>query len=192
MPEPIAPPYILVVMGVSGVGKTTIGLRLAERLDLPFFDADDYHPPDNVEKMASGTPLTDIDRHPWLERLHLLAAELLAEGRSAVFACSALKASYRKALRGGLDRVRFVYLAASPAQVAARLTARSGHFMPPSLLESQYEALEEPTGAIRVDADASPEAVVDAIVARVRGTAPRGAASPLRENAGPSGGPAGA
>lgn len=157
-------PTVLIVMGVSGVGKTTVGERLAERLGWPFYDADDYHPPANVAKMSAGTALTDLDRKPWLDRLHALAAGLLDEGRSAVFACSALKSAYRDVLRGDLEGVRFVYLAASPVQIAARLSARTGHFMPPTLLESQFEVLEEPAGALRVDASRPADEVVDAIV----------------------------
>ena len=140
----IEDPQVLVVMGVSGSGKTTVGREIAERLGWPFFEGDDLHPDANVKKMGSGEPLADADRQPWLEKIRDLAGRLLAEGRSGVIACSALKRAYRELLRQGGDAVRFVYLAGEHAQIRARLEERSGHYMTADLLESQFDALEEP------------------------------------------------
>jgi gluconokinase len=141
---------IVVVMGVTGCGKSTVGAALGEHLGWPFLDADDFHPDENVAKMASGTPLTDDDRWPWLD---LLAAEMTAinaRGGSAVLGCSALKQAYRDRLAraGG---VRFVYLKGDRATIDQRLAGRAGHFMPPALLTSQFATLEEPATAVVVD-----------------------------------------
>lgn len=155
---------ILVVMGVAGSGKSTVGRLLAERLGWPFLDGDDFHPPENVEKMRQGIPLSDADRLPWLERL----AELIRQRGSMVLACSALKESYREILTEGHPRVRFVYLQADPALLASRLEARKGHFFAGTLLESQLAALEEPAEAVRVDASRPPEQVVREILTRLR------------------------
>lgn len=151
---------IIVLMGVSGVGKTTVGRRLAVDLGWPFYDGDDLHPPANVEKMRRGMPLTDADRVPWLDRLRALIERHLRTGESAVLACSALKAAYRERLKQGEAGVRFVYLKADRALIHARMEARSDHYMPADLLESQFEALEEPTNGLTVDAAASPETIV--------------------------------
>lgn len=147
-------------MGVAGSGKSTVGRLLAERLGWPFLDGDDFHPPQNVERMRRGIPLTDADRLPWLEHLR----ELVSRSGSAVVACSALKESYREILSGGDPRVRFIYLRADPALLAARLEKRTGHFFARTLLDSQFAALEEPEGAITVDASQPPEATVQAIL----------------------------
>jgi beta-N-acetylhexosaminidase len=138
---------IVVVMGVSGSGKSTIGAPLATRLGVPFLDADEFHPPENVAKMAAGTPLTDADRWPWLA---LLNAKLKRES-NAVLACSALKASYRRALAQDLADCRFVHLRGSLELIRARLAERKHRYMPASLLESQFAALEAPDDAIEVD-----------------------------------------
>jgi gluconokinase len=153
---------LIVVMGVSGAGKTTVGRALAAHLDAAFLDADDFHPPANVAKMRAGQPLDDADRAPWLARLHdeLFARD--AAGESVVLACSALKRRYREALGRGLD-VRYVHLAGSRETIAARLAARSGHYMPAALLDSQFAALEAPADAITVDIADAPEAIVDRI-----------------------------
>jgi gluconokinase len=137
---------LFIVMGVSGSGKTTIGARLARELDLEFVEGDDLHPPENLKRMAAGTPLTDDDRRGWL----LAIAARLREARHAkiglVVSCSALKRSYRDLLRSNGDKdVRFVYLAGSRALLAERMGSRRGHFMPASLLESQLAILEEPS-----------------------------------------------
>jgi gluconokinase len=159
---------IVVVMGVSGVGKTTIGITLARRLGWQFLDADDFHPAANVEKMRHGVPLTDDDRRPWLDALARELARRAAAGDDVVLACSALHRWHRDALRAdacGAD-LRFVYLRAGYDDIDRRLRARTGHFMPESLLRSQLDTLEPPdaTEALGVDAVAPPEAIVDAIV----------------------------
>jgi len=158
---------IVVVMGVSGAGKTTVGRLLAERIGCEFFDADDYHPPQNVQKMAAGNPLEDSDRWPWLERLNALLREQTAAGRDAVLACSALKEAYRAKLRAGIDDFRLVYLKGSLEQIRARVTQRHHRYMPAALLESQFAALESPADAITVDASDSPDAGVAKVVAAI-------------------------
>jgi carbohydrate kinase (thermoresistant glucokinase family) len=150
---------IVVLMGVSGSGKSTIGAPLAERLGVPFLDADEFHPPENVAKMASGTPLTDADRWPWLALLN----EKLKREKGAVLACSALKQSYRDALAKGLADCRFVHLRGSMELISGRLAARRHRYMPASLLQSQFETLEPPRDAIEVDIAQGPEECVEVI-----------------------------
>lgn len=137
-------PTALIVMGVSGSGKSTIGHLLAERLGWPFRDGDAFHPPANVEKMRAGAPLTDADRWPWLDAIAAYLQEQQAAGGHAVIACSALKRAYRDRLRASGTRLRFVYLDGSFATIDGRMKARRNHFMPPSLLESQFATLEVP------------------------------------------------
>ena len=133
----------IVVMGVSGSGKSTVGSALAQRLRVPFLDADALHPPANIVKMTAGQPLNDDDRYPWLQKV----GEWLADHRDGgVVACSALKRKYRDQLRAYCPRVEFLHLRGSPEVIGRRLAARSGHFMPPALLQSQFDALE-PLGA---------------------------------------------
>jgi gluconokinase len=150
---------IVIVMGTTGSGKTTIGSLLAKRMGWKFVDADDFHPPSNVEKMKQGIPLTDADRQPWLKALHDKIVEWTAEKRSVVLACSALKQSYRDELRASSD-VKFVYLKGSYQLFRERVLARKGHFAKQDLLASQFATLEEPTDAIIVDATPSPEQIV--------------------------------
>ena len=150
-------------MGVSGSGKSTVGALLAQRLGVEFLDADEYHPPENVDRMASGVPLDDESRRPWLERLN---AEL-RKRKDAVLACSALKESYRKVLAEGID-CRFVHLRGSIELIRSRLQERKHRYMPASLLESQFAALESPARAIVVDVARSPGECVDAILAPLR------------------------
>ena len=138
------PPAVLVVMGVSGSGKTTVAALLAGRLGWEFEDGDDFHPPANVAKMAGGTPLTDTDRWPWLDSMAAWIDATRATGRRGVLACSALKRAYRQVLVGNRPDVRLVYLKGSKELIGARQSARQGHFMPPGLLDSQFAALEEP------------------------------------------------
>jgi gluconokinase len=156
---------VVVVMGVSGAGKTTVGALLAQDLGWQFFDADDFHPPANVAKMSRGEPLDETDRAGWLDRLAALLDRLLRERRSAVLACSALRASHRARLRGdhGDAEVRIVYLRADPDVLRARLEARQGHFMKATLLASQLATLEEPQNALVVDAAAPPARLVERI-----------------------------
>ncbi|PSR12577.1 MAG: gluconate kinase [Bacteroidetes bacterium] len=156
---------IFILMGVSGSGKSTIGRALSSRTGIPFYDADDYHPPANIAKMASGQPLNDADREPWLAQLAQLLQHA-ASANGAILACSALKTSYRTLLAQHLQQVpRWIYLKGSAALIARRLQARSGHFMPPALLASQFADLEEPTAAQVVSIDQPVEAVVAEILA---------------------------
>jgi gluconokinase len=154
---------IVVVMGVSGSGKTTIGEALARRLGWRFIDADDYHPAANVAKMASGQPLQDADRWPWLDRLNAL----LREEDNAVLACSALKERYRQRLAQEVPALTWIYLKGDFDLIRSRLGGRRHRYMPASLLESQFAALEPPANAIVVDVAATPEECVAAIVERL-------------------------
>jgi len=150
---------IVIVMGVSGSGKTTIGQALAGQLGWRYLDADDYHPTANVAKMAAGTPLQDADRWPWLDQLN----SVLQEEKNAILGCSALKESYRQRLTAGLKDFRIVYLRGSFELLSRRAGERKHRFMPASLLKSQFEALEPPRGAIEVDVAQPVEACVAAI-----------------------------
>ena len=176
--RPVPPPdaaTVLVVMGVSGAGKTTIGEALAARLGWTFQEGDAFHPKANIAKMASGHPLDDADRAPWLARVEAWISHQLAAGRSGIIACSALKQTYRHALVAGRDDVILVYLHGGQDLIAERLKARHGHFMPPALLASQIAALEVPDPQekpIEVDIAQPVAAQVDDIVevlARRRG-----------------------
>jgi len=159
---------VIVVMGVAGSGKTTVGTLLARELGWPFYEGDDFHPQQNVDKMARGEPLTDQDRWPWLARLAALIRTLTSSGQPAIVACSALKASYRHLLAGGRGDVRFVYLQADESLIRQRLKAREGHFMRADLLASQFEALEEPQDALVVDASEAPQLLVQRIRRKLR------------------------
>ena len=152
---------IVIVMGVSGCGKSTVGELLAKRLGCPFLDADEFHPPENVAKMAAGTPLTDADRQPWLESLN----RKLRDGQKTVLACSALKETYRRTLSRNLADCRFVHLRGSIELIRARLAERKHRYMPASLLESQFATLEPPAGGIDVDIAQTPERCVEEILA---------------------------
>ncbi|MFG3340319.1 gluconokinase [Glycomyces sp. NPDC048151] len=158
----------LVVMGVSGSGKSTVARLLADRLGAPMAEADEFHPEANIAKMSAGVPLTDADREPWLLALRDWISEHDAAGRGSVVTCSALKRSYRDLLRGATARVRFVHLSGSREVIGERLSHRSGHFMPPSLLDSQFADLE-PLGdnedGITVDVTATPEQIADRVLA---------------------------
>jgi gluconokinase len=142
---------VLIVMGVTGCGKTTVGTRLAAELAWPFEDADAFHPPENVAKMSRGIALTDADRAPWLAAIRARADQALARGESIVIGCSALKAAYRLVLGEDLPHVRFIYLRGDEPLLAERLRNRIGHFMDPNLLGSQLATLEEPDSAVRVE-----------------------------------------
>ena len=157
---------ILLVMGVSGSGKTSVGTFLAGRLNWPYAEADAFHSTANVEKMAAGHPLTDEDRWPWLQAIRAWIDERVARGESGVVTCSALKRKYRDVLRRA--EVRFVYLKGTRELIAERMAARQGHFFKPSMLDSQFASLEEPSadeGVITVPIDGTPAEIVDRILA---------------------------
>lgn len=158
---------IIVVMGVSGCGKTTIGQQLAERLGWPFFDGDRFHPPANIDKMSRSIPLTDDDRADWLAAIADRMRELIAAHRSGVFACSALKQKYRDQLRIDPRAVHFVYLKGSYDLIWARMQQRANHYMKPDMLASQFEALEEPADALTIEIDRQPDHIVDEIISAV-------------------------
>jgi gluconokinase len=158
---------VILLMGVSGAGKTTVGKRLASDLAWEFADADDYHSAANVRKMQNGIPLTDADRAPWLENLRTLISGWIAAGKNAVLACSALKQSYREILEV-TPAVQLVYLRVTAQILAERLRARHGHFMTERMLQSQLAALEEPERALAVDGDQSPAAIVAEIRCQLR------------------------
>jgi gluconokinase len=159
---------VIVVMGVSGCGKSTVGKALALALKLPFIEGDDLHPPHNVARMAAGTPLTDADRQTWLDALALRLGNAQVQLQGAVASCSALKRGYRDHLRQAAPQILFVHLHGSPGLLRQRLDARVGHYMPAALLQSQLDTLE-PLGAdeaaVRLDISASPSALVAEIVA---------------------------
>lgn len=151
---------IFIVMGVSGCGKTTVGRLLAEKLNLAFYDADDFHPVENVEKMAQGIPLNDEDRQGWLEQLYYGIQQWEKEG-GAVIACSALKERYRKILEPNANiKTTWVFLEGSRELILQRVAARKDHFMPPALLDSQLEALEKPAYGIHLNISSPPEQLV--------------------------------
>jgi gluconokinase len=154
---------VIIMFGVSGAGKTTVGRLLASQLAWRFYDADDFHPAANIEKMRALIPLSDADRAPWLEALRKLIQRCVGESEDAVLACSALKESYRRFLNLDPEQVKLVYLKGDPALIKARLRQRQGHFMNPDLLESQVATIEEPEAAAAVvDVDrTAPEIVED-------------------------------
>jgi gluconokinase len=167
-PSSLLPP-VLVLMGVSGCGKSTVAALLAGRLGWDFEEGDELHPAANVEKMAAGQALDDEDRKPWLARLAAWIREHTEAGQPGILTCSALKKSYRDVLRG--DGVVFVYLAGTHDQIAQRLAARHGHFMPPSLLDSQFATLEPPAAdenSITLEICASSSALADAVIDRLQ------------------------
>lgn len=167
LPARPATPRVIVLMGVSGCGKSTTGSRLSRVLDWPFRDGDTFHPQANIAKMASGTPLQDTDRWPWLEAIAAWIDAHRAAGTHGIVTCSALKRRYRDVLVGARTDVGLVYLEGSRALIGDRLSRRKGHFMPPALLDSQFQALEAPGGderVLRVNVRAAPRRVIDQIV----------------------------
>ena len=180
-----AAPSILVVMGVSGSGKTTVAALLAGRLHWDFEDADDLHPAANIAKMHAGIPLTDADRWPWLRAVAGWIDASRAAGRHGVVACSALRRSYRDIIIGSRPDVQLVYLKGDQQLISARLACRHGHFMPTGLLESQFEALEEPTAdehPIVVSINRRPREIVDELLSIIGPTLAGAAARPARTN----------
>ena len=163
-------PCALIVMGVSGSGKTTIGEKLAARMSWRYEDADTFHPARNVAKMSAGQPLTDEDRWPWLKAIAAEIDRVCAAGDRVVIGCSALRRVYRDMLVHGRDDIRFIYLEGTEALIADRLGQRKGHFMPPGLLTSQFQTLEPPTDderAVTVSIDAQAEVIVDRIISQL-------------------------
>jgi gluconokinase len=157
-------PKFYILMGVSGCGKTAVGKLLANQLGWDFYDADDFHPPENVAKMANGIPLDDSDRAPWLASLNKLISSSLKAGKSGVLACSALKERYRQKLVDGNDGVQIVYLKGSYDLIWSRMGKRTDHYMKPHMLKSQFETLEEPTNALTMDISLSVDDVVQEIL----------------------------
>ncbi len=155
---------ILYIMGVSGSGKSTIGKMLSEKTGIPFFDGDDFHPPENIQKMASGHPLNDQDRKAWLEELNRLAKNELKKS-GAIIACSALKKTYRKSLKNGLgSNCYFIFLKGDFETIKKRLDSRGKHFMSSALLQSQFETLQPPDNALVFDIENKPSEIISAIL----------------------------
>lgn len=159
---------VIILFGVAGAGKTTIGQLLAEDLGWQFFDGDDFHPPANVEKMKQGIPLTDEDRTPWLDALRLLVLTLAQRGEPAIVTSSALKRAYREHILGDTENASFVYLRGDYELIRERLEDRRMHFMKPDLLDSQFQALEEPEDSLVVDIRQNPKAIVSYIKESLR------------------------
>jgi len=164
MKPSIQRPLVLIFMGVSGSGKTTVAELFVKKTGATFYEGDEFHPPENIEKMRNGVPLTDSDRLNWLQSLREIIVRSLKENDIAVMTCSALKASYRKLLKGGDSHVQFVYLTGPRAVLEKRLSARKGHFMPPALLDSQLATLEPPADALTFSCEKSPEEIVTALI----------------------------
>jgi gluconokinase len=160
-------PTVLIFMGVAGSGQTTVAALFAEKTGAAFCEGDEYHPPENIEKMRRGVPLTDADRQKWLQTLRGIITRALDESRFTVMTCSALKAAYRDLLKGGDARVQFVYLTGPRAVLEERLKARRGHFMPPALLDSQLATLEPPSDALTFSIEQSPEEIVTALIRKI-------------------------
>jgi gluconokinase len=156
---------VILLMGVAGSGKSSVGEMLAHRLGWPFRDADDFHSVRNREKMQHGIPLDDNDRRPWLEAIRASIVQSLSAGENAIYACSALKQAYRQLLAADTEEVKFVYLKGPPGLITERLANRQGHFFDPALLRTQFDDLEEPHGVLEVDISLPPEAIADSIIA---------------------------
>ena len=157
---------MIVIMGVSGSGKTTIGIQLSEALEIPFFDADDFHSEENVTKMKQNIPLNDTDRQPWLESLAIKISEWDSKN-GAVLACSALKESYRKTLASRVNSITWIYLSGSFDVINSRINNRSGHYMKSTLLQSQFDTLEIPEYGIHIDAVLNPKEIVATITSKL-------------------------
>lgn len=158
---------VILVMGVTGAGKTTVGGLLAKQLGWQFLDADDFHPPENIEKMKHGIPLTDADREPWLAAIHQALVDCVAKNQDVVLACSALKQKYREKLAAGLD-LRICYLKGSFEEISAHVEHRIGHFAGEAILAGQFADLEEPDDAVVLDATAPPEENVSEALTKLR------------------------
>ena len=158
---------VILLMGTTGAGKTTVGKLLAARLGWIFLDADDFHPPANIEKIKHGIPLTDADRLPWLEKIHSELVRLSAAAKNVVLACSALKQSYRDQLSAGLE-IHIVYLRGSYEQMRRHIEHRHGHFAGESILAGQFADLQEPHNALVLDVSHPPEQLASEIIASLR------------------------
>jgi gluconokinase len=167
---------MVVLMGVSGVGKTTVGRILAARTGWRLYDADEFHSAASIEKMRNGIALEDADRWPWLDRMNALLLEKQAEGENVLLACSALKQKYRERLEKGCRDLRWVYLKGDFDLIRRRLEARTNHYMKAGLLESQFAALEEPREAIVAHVGAEPDMIADSILRELPASSPRNAA----------------
>jgi gluconokinase len=163
VPDPSSRPLVVVISGVSGSGKTTVGRALATDLGWSFYDADDLHSTGNIERMRQGLALDDAMREPWLRRVRAVIEDAVREGRGAVVACSALKAKYRRILSEGLEPVRFVFLEADHDLLQHRLATRTGHFAGAALIDSQLAALEPPSSALNLDASRPVAELITAI-----------------------------
>ncbi len=157
-------PAVLIFMGVAGSGKTTVAKLFAKKTGAIFYEGDDFHPPENVAKMRAGIPLTDADREQWLKTLRKIVVGALAKKEFSVLTCSALKAKYRDELAAGDARVKFVHLTGPPGLIEDRLKNRRGHFMPPTLLKSQFAILEPPAQALVFSCEKSPEKIVAELI----------------------------
>jgi gluconokinase len=155
---------ILIVMGVSGCGKTTIGSLLAKELAIKFYDGDEFHPPDNISKMTRGIPLSDSDREEWLDGLRSLIISQIKKKEPIVLACSALKQSYRNYLQVSPLKTKFIFLKGDYKLISDRMTYRQNHYMKPSMLRSQFDTLEEPDDAITIDIADPPEVIIENIL----------------------------
>jgi len=161
-------PRFFIVMGVSGCGKTSVGKALASNLAWDFFDADDFHPPANISKMAKGIPLDDTDRAPWLAALHDLISSNLKHNEPGVLACSALKERYRQQLMGGNEGVQLVYLKGSYDLIWSRMAVRKEHYMQPEMLQSQFDALEEPANALTIDISSPVDEILSKVLEQMK------------------------
>lgn len=160
-------PFIIIIMGVAGSGKTTIGKLLAAETSFSFYDGDNFHTGVALSKMSGGTALSDDDRAPWLQAIRDHISRLKQKDEQAIIACSALKKSYRQVLRNGNNNITFIYLKGSRSIIAERIKKRTNHFMPPGLLESQFETLEEPRNAMVVDISKEPAQIIQYIIKKL-------------------------
>ena len=158
---------VLIIMGVAGCGKTSVGKMLSEKLVWKYYEGDEYHPKENVEKMSNGIPLNDEDRMPWLLKLRSIIEDSLSNGENIILSSSALKEAYRKILKVD-DRVKFIYLKGSYELIEGRMKLRKEHFMKPGMLKSQFDALEEPTYAIVIDINQPLEKIVENILQKIQ------------------------
>ena len=162
----MAQPTGFLIIGVSGSGKTTVGQALAQKLGWEFFDADDFHPPANIAKMASGIPLSDSDRAPWLAALHDQLSSTLKSNRHPVLACSALKENYRAQLLDGINGIEIIHLKGSYDLIWSRMSTREGHYMRPEMLRSQFAVLEDPENVFTLDVSMTVKDMIDRIIAK--------------------------